>query len=101
MELLLKNVSLPKEGTLDLHICPNGKVYYRHDGFPIPSLKIKAIELPAHGRLIDADKMELDFRASVANLIEKYPDLKNIFSEYERLVIGILNKTPTVVEASK
>ena len=103
--LLIKGMKLPEgRNILQLYVTNNGKVFVYTDTFEgdiEEHPNTTAIELPNHGRLIDADKMELDFRVSVANCIKKYPYIKNTYSECERLVVGIINKTPTVVEASE
>ena len=59
-------------------------------------------EIPdKHGRLIDADKMELDFKATVVNCIEKDPNRADQYKEAERLVLGILKRTHNVLPASE
>lgn len=56
MSIYIPDVALPKGSrrAISVVICSNGDVYY--DG--LTKLGNKAIELPAHGRLIDADALK-------------------------------------------
>ena len=60
----------------------------------------RLIALRPHGRLVDIDKMELNFKATVVNCIEKDPNRADQYKEAERLVLGILKRTHTVLPAS-
>ena len=97
MDILIKNIEIPKEGRLVLAICPDGVVYKyfgdknRKGGYRIDSAqeylaKSPAIELPPHGELIQRDNL-LDF-------IEQNEDV-NIGTIYD-----VIQDAPTIIEAS-
>ena len=73
-DILIKGLALPKKGdSLMIYVFPSGTVDYK--GFhEADTHKTTAIELPPHGRLIDADELPI-----------LYPSIKN---------------APTIVEAS-
>lgn len=55
MDLLIKNMDIPKSGNLTLVIHPNGDVYL---GDVLEDIKIgKAIELPPHGDLVEISEV--------------------------------------------
>lgn len=58
MGIYIPDVAIPKGSrrAISVSICSNGDVYY--DG--LTKLGNKAIELPSHGRLIDADALYED-----------------------------------------
>lgn len=59
MDILIKGIELPKDGTHTLVVHTNGDVYL---GDVLKDVKIgKAIELPEHGDLIDIDLAIEDF----------------------------------------
>lgn len=66
----------------------------RHDDCPL-------VALPEHGRLIDADIMKEAFEATA--LIEASRDKGNeqIYFDRIKLVHGIIDRTPTVLEVTK
>ena len=54
-EILIRGMDMPKNGsTVSLRIFADGKVWV--NGAP-SGFEAKAIELPPHGRLIDADRL--------------------------------------------
>lgn len=69
MDLLIKNMDIPKNGNLTLVIHPNGEVYL---GDVLEDIKIgKAIELPPHGRLGDLDEAEKAIKARYDSIDRK------------------------------
>lgn len=77
-------MELPKDDeVLSLTLYPNGSVclYLKEVS--------KAIELSPHGRLVDVDFI----KSCMEEIKENYPNV------YE-LIVGILDRTPTVLEAS-
>lgn len=86
MDLLIKGMKMPKEPTL-VTIYPDGIwVEYTTD------CSGRFVELPPHGRLIDADKFEAD------NPQHMDADVPYVT---EMTVKDILDEAPTVIEASE
>ena len=61
MSLYIPNVKLPLDGKLRITVYPNGRAYISTDDgvtCTTPSAIVDAIEVPEHGRLVDADVLE-------------------------------------------
>ena len=63
MDILIKNIEMPANGRLVLMITKDMKVYIPNDykfdiNYGNNGLADKAVALPPHGRLIDADKLD-------------------------------------------
>ena len=89
MDLLIKNIGLPSKGNVLFQISANGDVWVENindEGTGI--ILAKAIELPPHGRLVDADELKLKKKHSSIEFCE------NIVSVFE------IDHAPTIVEAS-
>ena len=61
MSILIKGMKMPKDGDwVNINICSDGSVYFiksASNGFVFYGVrKGEAIEIPPHGRLIDADE---------------------------------------------
>ena len=89
-DILIKGMELPKEGHYFLEVFYDGEI--RRCSNPLEGFsntEATAIELPPHGRLVDADVLPIvgitDYKLEGHTVIE-YEDLQN---------------APTVVEASK
>lgn len=55
MSILIKGMEMPKDQPLRIVLNPNGQLFVDHsDHFT----EYEAVELPPHGRLIDADEFE-------------------------------------------
>lgn len=81
------DIEIPKDGTLTLVIHPNRDVYL---GDVLKDIKIgKAIELPPHGILKDADF-----------IISCLEEIKDTYPRTYEIVKGILDRTPTVLGAT-
>lgn len=97
-EILIKNMEMPKGGTLTLVVHPNGDVYL---GDVLKDVKIgKAIELPPHGELVERSWL----RGEIGNVFLDVGGFLNPNSEmYSPLVSKICDavvNAPTVLEAS-
>lgn len=56
MSIYIKGLSFPKDGSsLTIQICPDGSVWKQNWG---TVTRAKAIPVPDHGRLIDANKLK-------------------------------------------
>lgn len=96
-DVLIKGIEMPKEGRLVLAICPNGSLYryFGKDGVEKAQealLHCEVIELPEHGRLIDADELTYETIVTVDD-----------FESTHHKVIPLENiqNAPTILEASK
>ena len=87
-EILIKGMALPKPSThpITLSIYPNGNIYIHHE-----LSAYKAIEVPPHGRLVDADSVKKIIRNEVSSDCD----------ECVGYTCGLIDEMPTVIEASK
>jgi hypothetical protein len=53
-DILIRGIELPKNEPLRLVLNPNGQLFVDHG---VTFEEYEAVELPEHGRLIDADKL--------------------------------------------
>lgn len=92
-DVLIKNIEMPKETQCCYTIFPNGKVIVHWDGKVLG--EAKAIELPPHGRLIDADRLP------VSTLIHDQANGLEIETlELKLVYLKNLQNAPTILEAS-
>jgi len=91
MDILIKNIKMPKEIQCCYTIYPNGKVIIHWDGIVLG--EAKAIELPPYGRLIDADELEKATEKLV--VCDSYE-----YTIAHEMVKKLLKMAPTVLEAS-
>ena len=90
MDILIKNIGgLPKDGDLTLTITPKGEItlggcIFTHNF----GKEVKAIELPPHGRLIDAD------------FFKKYAIRVSTEDGREYIPSNYVDIVPTILEAS-
>ena len=96
MDLLIKNMHMPTDDVLRIEIYPNGQVY-RIIGWAISEKRDStAIEVPPHGRLVDADANREDFMDTV------YSELHSDGDNYRaNRIIDAYDNAPTILEASK
>lgn len=82
MSILIKGLNIPKDDELILRITPDGKVapYDKLFGY---RNKYKAIDIPSHGRLIDADKMVKEYHNGSFD------------------VVKVVKAMPTIIEAEE
>ena len=99
MDLLIKGME-KKDYPQTITINPDGTVIKDTFGLHRNVDEWKAVWLEPHGRLGDLDKAELDYKATTAKCVDSDPQRKKGYLEAERLVLKILQKTPTIVEAS-
>ena len=89
MDILIKGIALPKKGDtygLHLSIFSDGDVYVEYDEEPTA----KAVALPEHGTLKDTDF-----------IISCLEEIKDTYPRTYEIVKGILDRTPTVLEATE
>ena len=93
MGVYIKGMEMPEEGQIVLvEIDENGDVFAAYDGGRTKLTQYKAVSVPSHGRLIDADKAILKIREDM-----KSPStLGN--SQY---FVNELREMPTIVEAEE
>ena len=98
MDVLIKNLELPKEDNVFLVINPDGKVEIQvgwNGDIPIYGVAegIEAIEVPSHGRLIDADEELYQLSTS---FFPQDMETTKLVARYRRWI----KNAPTVLEAS-
>lgn len=101
-DIVIRGMEMPKEGdTYGLHlvIYPSGEVWIAYDDKPIT----EAIEIPPHGRLIDADKLLHESGYDPMMFQPKYGGDHR--TQYKTLmgyeILGIVDDAPTVLEVSE
>ena len=95
MDILIKNFELPQDEGVFICICPNGSVQVQVGWVgdsPVYNIAkgVEAVALPEHGTLKDTDFM-----------LSCLEEIKKDYPEAYKLVSGIIERTPTIVEASK
>ena len=89
MSILIKGMEMPKNEELII-ICSDGTVEMtNNDGCRV--YEQKAIELPSHGRLIDADAMEKEVCGGC----------KHGEHKYENCIDCALANAPTIIESER
>ena len=87
MGVYLPNVDMPKgDKTLTIQICPDGSIWQQYRG-TVPNAK--AVPVPEHGRLIDADALREDWPENGEN---EYVYDTNAF-------LDSLDDAPTIIPA--
>lgn len=92
MDILIKNIEIPKEKYIRVEIHHDGSMYVQKNGYYSFYVKSqdKAIELPPHGRLIDADaiisKIERAVHPDDLTYTIAYGILKQIVEDAETIV---------------
>ncbi|WP_405291722.1 hypothetical protein [Methanobrevibacter sp.] len=109
MAVLIESMEMPKEGFVEILIRDDGTVQqtgksYRIDGTDYYTSYIgempvmyKAVPVPPHGRLIDADA----FISTIRPLCEEDKFAACTFETVKRLMVEHINNTPTIIPASK
>ena len=90
MSILIKDMEMPKHGDVLVVREYNGKTYIKHEGHL--GFEARLIELPPHGRLIDADKLLEKAYWDYNEATHDYNNFK-VVSEYD------IDDAPTVIEA--
>lgn len=90
MSILIKGMKMPKETTL-ISIGPGGTVeIHKNDDLTWVPLKEKAVPVPPHGRLIDADEI-------IQERHQHYEYLTDTFY----VTVRDIELAPTIIEANK
>lgn len=92
MSILIKGMDMPKYGNVYIRIAPNGEVYV-YDVYPTELHD--AIEIPKHGRLIDADKLNKKKKYSFTTKGGAFPQ-NEWFIKADELLFA-----PTVMEGEE
>lgn len=94
MSILIKGVEMPREKKTTLTIFPDGRVYENHGerlwGHGEDCIPWKAVPVPPHGRLIDADALKKN----------AYPFPCAIGTEWA-VTLRQINDAPTIIPASE
>lgn len=109
-EILIKNMALPKQGWKRLILLPDGEVREIGGDEAVMATDARAVEIPPHGRLGDLDLMKEDFDESLRatrQLVDLDSDSpfyglqQRDLANADKLVNGLIDRTPTVLEASE
>lgn len=92
MDVLIKNMELPKETQCCYTIYPNGKVIVHWDGKVLG--EAKAIELPPHGYLGDLSELSMTLYSELETQTPK------TLGEVMQIIKKVFDEAPTVLEAS-
>lgn len=86
MSIILKGIDMPNSGQIEIIIRPHGKVFSKTRG-----ISADAIQIPKdHGRLIDADALELEKEVELAD------DWKTAHE-----IANCVKYAPTILEAEE
>ena len=96
MSVIVKGMKMPKDEPIRIVLNPNGQLFVDHG---VHFTEYEAVELPPHGRLIDADALRLlyDF-----NGYEPTGDMTE--EEFDRLMCRLpviranIDDAPTIIE---
>ena len=93
MDILIKNLKIPKEKYIRVEIHHDGTMYVQKNGYYSFYVKSqdKAIELPPHGRLIS----DIDVKALLRSGLSLDSDSDMDY------VCGLIDGLPTIVEATE
>ena len=104
MSVIVKGIKLPKnERYVDIRIFADGRATTATGERPFYR-EMDVIELPPHGRLVDADRMIKDIKAQlhiVRMLGYKEPVMDEIANEIENGFMQEIANAPTVLEAEE
>ena len=104
MSILIEGMEMPKEDEeIIIRISPNGTVMTE---YALPITGVKAVPVPPHGRLIDADALK-KVVASAKHMDADIYDGRLFYSDH--LCVGAdyddvckaIDETPTIIPASK
>ena len=95
MDILIKNMEMPKERKMFM-IEPDGSVWIQIADTSYFCTGSKAVALPSHGRLIDADALIKKTRMWSLVRGDEYFELR----VNNEIVKELLDAVPTIVEAS-
>lgn len=58
-DILIKNMKMPKDNYVVMTLYPSGNCYLYYQGCGVIEKTAEVIEVPPHGRLIDADALDI------------------------------------------
>ena len=91
-EIVIKGMALPKQGMKRLILLPDGEVREICGDEAVMATDARAIELPPHGRLIDAETLK--------GILSRVPS-KGIRNYFFAEVGQFIDEAPTVVEGEE
>lgn len=94
MSILIPGMEMPENDVLELRIYPNGNVYKIIGGYHTYYQPNKAVPVPPHGRLIDADAIE-KLSLPMTDII----DGEIVQNRYVSL--GTIRQMPTIIPAEE
>ena len=106
MSILIKGMEMPKDGYIDVRVFAEGHANIA-TGEPPFYKEMPAIEMPPHGRLIDADVLVNEYEGDNKALKQRINDFpqavennKKLLSaiDFRRGFIWVLNHSLTIIE---
>lgn len=111
MSILIKGMMMPPKGEYHITLyVTNGYAYADAWSLPTDDDRFEAVEIPPHGRLIDADALtniinqSITEQEKVFNSINEDPIGKHgiwIDIMHDKRITGILGNAPTIIEAEE
>ncbi len=103
MSVLIKGMKMPKDKPIRIVLNPNGQLFVDHG---VHFTEYEAVELPLHGRLIDAENMlfnESEAFVSAQVQLEKNGDMVNqlINEVVHKKIQMLIADTPTIIGAEE
>ena len=108
MDILIRNMEIPKDEGLFLVICPNGTVEEqvgKVGEIPVYNIvkEAQAVAIPSHGRLVSAEDF-IDSFEDIINecrrqLSEKGEDI-TVLNYFHDTIVELMGYMPTVLEAN-
>lgn len=95
-DLLIKNVELPKSGAITLYVEASGKVRFQN-----AMGSTLAVEVPKHGRLIDADMATNEIRKFFCGECSTKNDSDKCWTCTVNSCIRLIDDEQTILEANK
>lgn len=90
MSILIKGMGMPHCEVLTIRISPNGEVHYIGEACQ-SARRAEAVEIPPHGRLIDADALDKRIEEGGCCCTEEYAEWMG----------ECIDNAPTIIEAEE
>ena len=100
MSILIKDMKMPSAGhVMGVLLYPNGDAYILSDEIPVK--RCKAVELPSHGRLIDADKLHMSkfHPLPYTHITPSDVNAESYKRGWNDAIDAIVEDEPTIIEA--
>lgn len=99
MSILIKGMEMPHCEVLTIRISPNGEVHYI-GAVGQSARRAEAVEIPPHGRLIDADALTKTISEHVYPVTD-YLNSRDYGMFWTGGIEKAINEQPTIIEAEE